>query len=208
MSEHQTTTSRYRTVRFEPTHNNRVLLNDIEREVSVSVRTEGYEGTINETLAELVAGNLIEATVVGDPGERNSWEFDSVNILSDEELSLHHEITTEEIPGPVQTVWESRDDGSEIGWDTLTLPDTGEIQAELQTFSNQRGELNIWQAMLEGRFTFEPWYSGETLYSLPGGVHDLIVVNPDETEYTVLFAFPADSPALEEIRQGVAQTPQ
>lgn len=209
MSEAETTTSTYRVIRFEREYNNRALLHDIERGVNVSVQAEDYGSDkpddFDDRLNELVAGNKIEARVIGDPEERNSWQFEAFEVLSDETLFLQNVGQKGQLSAPVDDIWQSRDEERDLGWDNLTVSETGEVRAEVQLFLEQRNDLDMWRAMLEGRFDFEPWYSGEMLFSLEIGVQDLILVNPADAEYIILFAFPAESPALEDIAQEVEQ---
>lgn len=206
MSESQTTSSRYRVIRFEPEHDNRVLLHDIETSASVSVRTKGYDTQMDSKLVDLVSGNAVEATVTGNLEDRNSWEFESLEVLSDQTLFLQHDINSRELSAPVQTVWEERNDEG-VAWDTLTDPETDQLLAELQVHSEELPDVNIWRSMLEAHFDFEPWYNGEYLFSGSQPIHDIVVVNPSDTEFLVFFSFPEGSSALEDVREEVEKQP-
>jgi len=180
-----------------------VMLYDVDREGAIwswTAKSEySYPATLEKTLKEVQPGNLVQATVAGDPHQSAPWEIRSMEIVSQTTLAF---IPTEDyVPGRADEAWDTRDQADDVGLVTFTHQDTDEVLVELQTFPETFEGEEVWEGLRRGTLSIEPWY--DELTSTPAGADHLYIVNPELRPYVAFLCFPRHNSAMEEVKENL-----
>ncbi|PSQ45876.1 hypothetical protein BRD17_00720 [Halobacteriales archaeon SW_7_68_16] len=173
----------------------RQLLFDIENEAPVWVRNGASTAAVQQVLDDTIPGNVIGASVEGDPSSDDPWEYRDVQIV--DRTTLDFVDGTNYCPGPAEETWRERDDN--VGITVFEDDQTGQPQVELQVHPKEHDGQQVWDDIRVGRIPIEPWFrpqnteQGESLSVLPQGAHHLIVQNPPDHPFLIFHSFPEGS---------------
>lgn len=188
-------TSKYRIIGFAD-GDRRMLMYDIVHNVAVWASMRGYDGPLHDQLTELEAGNVIEATMTGEPAANEPWDFEAVSMMQDTTLDFVQGV--DEIPGPTDEAWDERGIDNDVGVRIFRDDDTeepiGVVQVHPPTYEGD----NVWDNMRRGQLPLEPWY--DEMAGLDEGAHHIVVVNPETRPYIVMYGFPEDVEVFHDLR--------
>lgn len=205
-------------------------LYDIPRDDLVWVNTIGYEHQIHSELEQVESGNVVKATVTDEPVADKETDgvdedYDEYWCLLDFEIEQDQRLyfvapVDGYAPGPIDELWENRNPDQTLvtaGRDKdIEHRETADdrywyevhIQQETITDENagsaRTGELiNVYDELQHGELLTEPLFSGHTCEYITGGAEAVVVLNPDGTEYVVMYVFPSKNSKYREIWSAV-----
>jgi hypothetical protein len=165
----------------------RALIFDRHRESAIWVSLEGYESGLQEGVGKIRPGNVIQATVVGDPDGDRVWDIVGFEFVTDESLIFLGGVN--EVPGPTDEIWERRTD--KVGIDVLRDDSSGKVDMEIQVHPEEYEGDDIFELARKGLFPVEPWF--DETPSMDEGAKHIIVVNPERRPYLAFLLFPESS---------------
>ncbi|WP_049901095.1 DUF6663 family protein [Halococcus agarilyticus] len=128
-----------------------LLLLDVESQDPTYVTTAGYEGELADRVAEVAAGNRIDATL--------SWDDDAPRFA---ELSIDSRTTVEFVDGATDVfevareTWnEARREGAAMN-SRVTQDTDGETNGVVYTFAEQAGQRDLYGEFRDGVTPLEP----------------------------------------------------
>jgi transitional endoplasmic reticulum ATPase len=193
--------SQYRIVGFAD-EARRMALYDLPRDDTVWVNTIGYEDDIRSVLENAESGNVVEATVTDRGDENEYWNLVDINIVDDS--VLYFAPTDGYAPGPTDGIWEQRNEGADIVTGGRRHRKTDELLYEIQlqanTVETDDGEvLDVYENLQRGELLTEPFFEGNGCDHLPDGAEAVIIVNPKDKPYIVIYLFSEKATKFDEI---------
>lgn len=171
----------------DPTECARIRLFDLETAETLWAALGGSHG--DASLGRAWPGAVLDADLSG-PTPGGVWSVDSATVKRETTLSLL--APTDPLLDGVWRAWWDRDPDTRRTVEVHT--DNGRPVCEIHVSAPPPGTdaEAVWDRMLAGEFSFEPWFDG--LVELDDPAAHLTVVNPARTDVFVFFATPASAP--------------